>query len=310
MKRIAGIAGALIAFACVLWIFYESWGQLPTLDLNSPLVWRNLGIGVALYVFSQVLGAMAWRGTLWSLGSGPVAGLAESEMMVSQIGKYIPGNVAHLIGRLALARSDGVATWVISLSMFLEIAMLLGVGILYVACLMLSMPDTMNRVAHELHTRSDLVYALAAVMLLLLVAGFVALLLQRRRAGGRIEGKVHLPRLVVPVMLYALIFAILGASLYFVSRAVIPAEGPPMGFCMIVFVTAWVTGFVTPGAPGGIGVRDGIIALGLGMTMAAPMALGIALLHRAVSIIGDVMIFGIGVLLRRHFAPPAESGLL
>lgn len=57
-----------------------------------------------------------------------------------------------------------------------------------------------------------------------------------------------------------------------------------------------------PGAPGGIGVRDSIIVLGLAITVGEGSALAIALLHRAVSILGDVCTFGVGCYLRRNHA--------
>ena len=54
---------------------------------------------------------------------------------------------------------------------------------------------------------------------------------------------------------------------------------------------------MTPGAPGGLGVRESVVAIGLTPFLGAPLAVSVALLHRATSVVGDVLAFGIGWML-------------
>ena len=77
-----------------------------------------------------------------------------------------------------------------------------------------------------------------------------------------------------------------------------PSGAAPLSLSVVVFAVAWVAGLITPGAPGGLGVRESIITLGLGGVIGEPAALTAALMHRAVSVTGDAIAFGLGCALR------------
>ena len=52
-----------------------------------------------------------------------------------------------------------------------------------------------------------------------------------------------------------------------------------------------LAGFVTVGAPAGIGVREAAIILALSGTMGEPTAITVALLFRVLTTLGDVLFF-------------------
>ncbi len=58
--------------------------------------------------------------------------------------------------------------------------------------------------------------------------------------------------------------------------------------------TAWTLGFVTPGAPSGLGVREALLVSMLSPTVGAPNATGLALCFRAVTTLGDLIGFAAG----------------
>ena len=102
---------------------------------------------------------------------------------------------------------------------------------------------------------------------------------------------------------------VLGISLWCVARAIDPAGGVEMLASMAIFSVAWVAGFLIPGAPGGIGIRDGIVAVGLGLYIGDGSALSVAVGHRAIATLGDVVIFTIGLILRRKIGSSQESSV-
>jgi uncharacterized membrane protein YbhN (UPF0104 family) len=107
--------------------------------------------------------------------------------------------------------------------------------------------------------------------------------------------------LVAVILLYTLALLLLGLSLHLIVAALSP--GPtPLSLSVAVFAAAWIAGLATPGAPGGIGVRETVITLGLAPVLGGGVALSVALLHRGASVIGDVISFGLGLLL------PKKSG--
>jgi len=73
----------------------------------------------------------------------------------------------------------------------------------------------------------------------------------------------------------------------------------PSAVCVIVaFSLAWTIGFVTPGASGGIGVREGIITAYLVMSgVELELATTISVLSRIWFVLGEIFIFMLALVL-------------
>lgn len=298
--RYIGTAAALLFIGIIL-VRYA--GDIAVLDLGSASTWFALAGGFILYVLSQLVGATAWRVTLGLHDVDLLRTRAESQLLVSQIGKYIPGNVAHLIGRFALARGDGVPAAVITSSLLLEIGFLLTSGVLIVGILLLVMPDFVAAITADLPA-SWLDGPSVLIFFGLLACIAIGQIVTWRKAG---KPKLAVSKCLIVLSLHGVNFLVLGVSLWCLARAIYPDGGANMWQCMAIFTTAWVTGFLMPGAPGGIGIRDGIIALGLGLFIGQGAGLGAAIAHRAISVLGDVSVFGLGLTLRRNRSGGAQK---
>ncbi len=303
--RILRILGATLALGFIAAIFYSSAADLPPLETVTPETCFWLGAGLGLYIVSQMIGALAWRTVLWAYGVLLPAGRAESQLLVSQIGKYIPGNVAHIFGRLSLARTDGVAVGTTGLAMLLEVGVLLTTGLLLSGGLMLLVPEFRAVLGPVLETVQP--HSLTKVLPLVLILGLLAGYLILWRKVGQV--RFNVPTLAIPAVLHTLNFAVLGISLWCVTVAVNPGNAVDPKALIAVFTVAWVVGFLLPGAPGGIGIRDGIIALGLALFVGEGAALAIAVTHRAVATLGDALVFGIGIHLRRSTRKPCQTSV-
>lgn len=296
MGKVAKRIGTVLAFVFLGLVLVRGAGDLPALNLRSGVFWAAMSGALALYVLSQVVGAIAWKSVLLIYGAEPPMGRAESQLLVSQIGKYIPGNVAHLFGRLSLAVSDGVAGTVAGAAMVLEIGILLTTGMLIVGGLILVSPDLVAQLTADL-PRSNGSF-LPVVGLAVVFAGLViGQVIFWRRAG---RPALTAMRFGLPLILHMVNFALLGLSLWGVVTAIAPETPVPVLHCVVLFTIAWIAGFLVPGAPGGVGIRDGIIALGLEMFIGQGAGLGVAVAHRVVSVLGDVVTFGIGLWLRKQ----------
>jgi uncharacterized membrane protein YbhN (UPF0104 family) len=62
---------------------------------------------------------------------------------------------------------------------------------------------------------------------------------------------------------------------------------------------AWIVGYVTPGAPAGIGLREAVLVLGLSPALGESEALALALLYRLVTTIADGALAAFGFLDRK-----------
>jgi uncharacterized membrane protein YbhN (UPF0104 family) len=304
MLRAAKYLGTCLALAFVALLIWRSAGEMPTVDLRSGAVWAALAGAVVFYAASQVLGAMAWRATLAIYDVRLPPGRAESQLLVSQIGKYIPGNIAHFLGRAVLARADGAGGAAIAGALLLEVAFLFVAAVLTVGGLLLLVPGLFAALAREIPGTGIGAVAVAAGLGLLMLFAAGQVLLWTRAGRPRIVPV----RFAEPIFLYLGNFAVLGVSLWCAASIMDPGSGVGVVACTVIFAAAWVAGFLMPGAPGGVGVRDGIIAIGLELFMAPGAALGVALLHRGVSVLGDLVVFAAGLALRRALVGEANLG--
>jgi hypothetical protein len=88
---------------------------------------------------------------------------------------------------------------------------------------------------------------------------------------------------------YALNYLLAGGGLYGVAWAaagVPPAEAP---FFIGVMALSWIAGFVAPGAPAGLGVREGVMAVLLTPTLDNARALEVILAFRVATTLGDLL---------------------
>ena len=82
------------------------------------------------------------------------------------------------------------------------------------------------------------------------------------------------------------IFRRYGLELTFVT-----VRNGPVGMAAL----AWMAGFVTPGAPAGLGVREAVLLALLERLLTPQQALLVVVLWRVVTTLGDVVFFGIGL---------------
>ena len=104
------------------------------------------------------------------------------------------------------------------------------------------------------------------------------------------------------VLLYIISYLVLGLVLFLISSGVFGKDGNDILLLSGIFATAWVAGFVTPGAPAGIGIREVILVAALTPLYGNGTAIGIAAVLRLVTVLGDGMTFLVGIFLSKSFA--------
>jgi uncharacterized membrane protein YbhN (UPF0104 family) len=100
--------------------------------------------------------------------------------------------------------------------------------------------------------------------------------------------------------LYCLNFAISGWILDMLAREVFGAAEGQLLIAIGMFAIAWIVAFVTMVSPGGIGVREAVLLAGLTPAYGAGTALGVAVLYRVVTSLGDLIAFIFGFIAERR----------
>src|SRR5690606_31888508 len=99
---------------------------------------------------------------------------------------------------------------------------------------------------------------LAVVVLLLLVVAVVAALLLRLRGVPR---RRAMPALAAALGVYGLFFLLSAFALGIVAQAGLQLDGPGFRALLAATTISWALGFLVPGAPAGLGVRETVLIL-------------------------------------------------
>ena len=206
----------------------------------------------------------------------------------TQIAKYLPGNVFHLVGRQVLGRRLGHGQARLALASLLEALLLM----LIAAALSLPLAS------RWLDQASLWIGVLAA-----LVLGPVAIRWAQRRGATSCDVAAGLdlsrcgPRLLRVAVLYALFFVVFAMIFWMLALSVSGSGRPAIDLATAIPVVAlaWLAGFVTPGPSAGIGVREAVLIAALEGQLGAPASALAALALRFVTIGGDLVFLALGM---------------
>ena len=292
--------GAALAAAAVAFVVHRFWTQFSTLPAGAleaagpGLVMASLG-----YAACGVPLALIWWLAL------RVAGLrsaslprASSAFLSSQLGKYLPGNVGHFAARHVLTRRHGAGHRALVVATLLE-AMLLAAAAGTLAALIIQ-PIIYSSI--EPMTGAAWLTPMAAALALGL-----GLALVRRK--GWLDAGPRLPQMVLELgaaFALALIFFIASSGCFILMSS---SLGAVDWLSVVPWIAAsWLLGFLVLGAPGGLGIREFVLVLGLTPMIGEAQAILDALMFRLATISGDSLMSATGtVWLRRQSTKSARK---
>jgi len=261
-----GIAAAGVAF--VVLQLAEAWQQLGATRLGGT-TWLLVGLLAIAYGLASIMLGMAWWNALSHVGIRSAKGWAIRAYGLSQIAKYVPGNILHLAGRQALGLAAGLPMAALARSIAWELGIIVFAGALF-----------------ALLTAPLLVPVWPQWVALLSFAGTAAALM--------ISVRTLVSAPVAAVLGWQLLFlAASGASFAALFTAVTPSDWalhllPALAGA---YVIAWLAGLVTPGAPAGVGVRELLLLYLLGAHASQADLVITVVLARLVTVAGDLLYF-------------------
>ena len=295
--------GAVVAIASLVALFAfarRSTEALPAIRWDLSAVLGSLA-AVTLYSLTMLSTASGWAGLLRAKGEALPYGSALTVLLVSQVAKYLPGNFGHYLGRLALGKEQGLSTGTVISTLWQEA----GCGVAAGLASALVLFPTASFGASDF-TAGTWRFLGVLGLIAILILGFWLLVRAKVLSSSLLaNGGDILPRALLPALwacfgLTLLNFLLLGASATVLAQTVLRVPAPPILATTGVLAAAWMAGFVTPGAPAGIGVREAVLVFGLTPLCGAGVALSLPILLRLVTTIGDGAGFAAGLVLRRR----------
>ncbi len=266
LKRVLSWGGGALGILGVVFVALKLFDYGNHLPMNRIGMGQWFGIAALslLYGASGFLLAIAWRDILRHLGVTVRRDWAVWAYGVSQLAKYVPGNVFHLAGRQALGASAGLPQWPLGKSLAWElgtIAVMAGLFALWVIPSFLPLPAS-----------------LAAVAFACVIGSSIAIVRRRFSPDLARAAALQTTFLALSGLIFATLFKLLGG------------EWNVVAVCG-AYVVAWLIGLVTPGAPAGVGVREAILFFLLRHVLGEADLLEIILIGRLVTAAGDLAFF-------------------
>lgn len=248
---------------------------------------------VIIKMLSVVLMGSAWVDWLKLFSGKPVDSFAAMRVYLkSNVGKYLPGNVMHYVERNLFAADLGIGQKQIAVSSLLEILGLVVVALL-VACLLAF--ESLVEILRQIFGGSlTPLFLLAGAGIAAGAAGAFLLRKKIQKILRSCGSKRFFRTVLIATVKYALSLVALGVVMVILYACTERGVSWENGRLILSgYTISWVLGFVTPGASGGIGVRELAIAMLLTPVMGQELTLTLSIVHRLITIVGDFLLYPI-----------------
>jgi len=251
--RLAKAVGALLALALLVGTAADAWRQLSTSDVHlapGPAL-----TGLALLFATYVALADLWRRAARCFGVRLRLGEAVQVWSFSNLGRYIPGKIWQVVGLVVVARDFGVGAVAAGGTAVLVTAMVIGAGAL-VGIVLLP-----RHVAGSAASMAGVVIAAAGMAVIVAFPGWLL------RTASRVPGAAHLSQLTPPTRAtmarlsagFCAAWLGHGVAFFLFAGAFAPLAWDKAASLTGAYSLAHVLGLVAIVAPGGIGVREGVL---------------------------------------------------
>lgn len=303
MKKLFNILGRIAAILSIVFIsvtFNKHFNEIPDFNLG---IWVMLSFILAVTLFVMTIAISAYIWVILLRGDNVFITLRQSYIIMgqAQIGKYLPGNIFHYLGRFNLGKEFGIPTKAILISIGAETLLSIMTAAIVASFGLFFNKKALEWLLHEMDT-NGVAKTLVAIVLLFAIFLIVSILVPQIKGWIRqYLGYLHIKRICISVVLIILVFGVYGNFISLLLRTIWEVNTGLQWYQFTWgFALAWVLGFIVPGAPGGIGIRE-VVFVGLyGQELGEGMAIGLAVVVRLVTSFGDLFAFGLAYWLGKQ----------
>lgn len=291
IKKVIGIITILPFFIYVISQIAASSDELRSFQWRLAIHWMILGL--FLLVAANSFACLLWHFIVCRLGVRMNFSDAFYIWNISRLGRFIPGNIWQYLGRIYLSKNFNktIIIWSTGIETALEILkgfFLAGLGIIFLNYSVYSFFP-----AHI----SILIGIGVALSLIVLHPTVTKWILNKFR--------YNINEIEIPEFSELLKWFILYIGLWVVRItaywSIIHSFGITIGWLNLagIFSISWVLGMIAPFAPGGIGVREGIMTFLLTPVLGSGFASVVSILIRASEMVGEGITVVIAILVNR-----------
>jgi len=290
----------IIIFAFLLRNLILNWSKIPfeNLQVNVPLLILSC-CALVLHFMSY---GKSWQEIMCALGA-PIT-FAQSVWMIAttQIGKYVPGKVWYMIGRVYVGKKASIEGKSLALSMVLETCLLhVTGGIIFLITTLIAGNYNVTWL-----TISVVLIIAAITILHPKILGPFANFFLRLVKKPQITSNLTYGKIIQISVYFFILWIGQVVGFYFLVSAIYPIPFFRIPNLASAYTLAWITGSVAIFAPGGLGVREGVMTLMLSPILPVPLAIAISFVTRVWITIFEAIVFFVGLIIQRRTTPKAS----
>ena len=283
-KRALQVIIIAIVFFFLARILYRDWNKISTYDWDVN--YYLLVFSFILMVVSSIVIGLGWNLILRLLGAVVGYRKALKIYLLTELGKYIPGKIWTMVGKVYLLEKEGVdgVKAATSVGVRLAIHVVSGLLIFLVSLLFWTPAESVRRVYF--------LFFLLPLGLLFLhpsVFGRTLNFALKRLKRDSIKFTLKYEHIILLIFFWCGWWVLTGISIYFLIVSIYPLSSTLLPAIIGICAITWLAGFFSFIVPAGLGIIEGMVVLLLSLYLPVYMATLIALLIRVLRTANNVL---------------------
>ena len=282
-QRLAGPVLILLVAVFLGRALYSGLGEARSYEWRFDFFYLALSVVLIFLYYLQQWGG--WRLIMRSFGDP----MRRSESMVvwysSILGRYVPGSVAMVAGRIGMCRRHGIPAATTFASLVYENALILISSLLLAAASVPFWPP------FPYERYALLLTILAPIGLVFLhpaIFGRLANAGLRRLKREPLKATLPFGRVLLLLPYYVGGWLILGLSFCALAASIAPVGAGDLALLIGGYAFAWEVGFLALVTPSGLGVKEGVLYVILRLIFPAPISAALVVLSRLWQTLAEV----------------------
>jgi len=300
MKKLTSIGGAILMIIAVVFIverFRVMWDEIDFSVLTHFWIIMALVMVALFEAIWMMLNAINYRKLVKNVSGVKVDyPLAIKVYNIANLYKYIPGGVMYFIGRNQMVGpTKSLTHGKVALATVLE-------GILWgIVGATISFIYAFNYSVNYFHKLEIMPLAQTIFVIVLIIIILLIFLFRKKlkKAIDNLKGHIKdFSFVIFKRITWTFVLMNLWSTTFLATLIIMGAE---VNFSLAItvmglYTLSWTIGFLTPGVPSGIGVREAMMLMFLSAAIDQSILLGAIVMHRGLQVVGDVIAYGMGML--------------